>query len=257
MAGLDDDLRKLVTGPRESLMNGLLAMLHQHTQIVSAALYRRQGGKLERVAVIHETSPLKPQLSLDEVPLARRALEERSVVSVKSPMETKREQPFLAALPYEGDGEEGVLLVHDMPLRAFEWTNLARMELIMLWVFALQLVRQQFESPGKLLAPDAWKVLLNQALATDQLHDVPSVVIKQEVDGAGEKALLKSLPATAVATRLPGTPFVAVLLPLAGEMEATSLVVEWQRVGLKSSPVKYPVTRGPSVEEFWNHVMKP
>lgn len=257
MAGLDDDLRKLVTAPRESLMSGLLTLLHQHTQLVSAALYRHKDGRLERVAVIHETVPLRPQLTLDETPLARRALEERSIVSVKTPTETGKDQPFLVALPYDANDEEGVLLVHDMPLRAFEWSNLARMELIMLWVFAMQLVRQQFGAPGTLVAPETWKVMLNQALATDQLHHVPSVVIRQSVEPALEKAVLKSLPATAVATRLPGSEFIAVLLPLAGEMEATSLVAEWQRLGLKGSAMKYPVSRGASAEDFWNHVSKP
>ena len=40
-------------------------------------------------------------------------------------------------------------------------------------------------------------------------------------------------------------------------MEAGALVAEWQRLGIKKSPVKYPVTRGPSAEEFWKHVLQP
>ena len=257
LAGLDDDLRKLVTSSPESLMAGLLTLLHQHAQVTSAGLYLRRGDKLERVAVLHPTKPLKESLTLDENPLARRALEERSVMSVKSAMETTKDQPFLAALPFERRDVEGVLLVQDMPLRAFNWPNLARIELIMLWTFAMDLVRGQFGSPGELVPLEAWKVLISQAIDTDQLHDVPSMVVKQEVDAATEKTILKMLPPTAAATRLPEGSAIAILLPLAGEMEAGALVAEWQRLGIKKSPVKYPVTRGPSAEEFWKHVLQP
>ncbi len=257
LAGLDDDLRKLVTGSPEALMAGLLTLLHQHAQVTSAGLYLRRGDKLERVAVLHPTRPLKESLTMDENPLARRALEERSVMSVKSATETTKDQPFLAALPFERRELEGVLLVQDMPLRAFNWSNLARIELIMLWTFAMDLVRGQFGAPGELVPIEAWKVLINQAIATDQLHDVPSMVVKQEVDAATEKTILKMLPPTAAATRLPESSSLAILLPLAGEMEAGALVAEWQRLGIKKSPVKYPVTRGPSAEEFWKHVLQP
>lgn len=257
LAGLDDDLRKLVTGSAESLMAGLLTLLHQHAQVTSVGLYLKRGDKLERVAVLHPTKPLKESLSLDENPLARRALEERSVMSVKAAMDTTKEQPFLAALPFERRDQVGVLLVQDMPLRAFNWSNLARIELIMLWTFAMDLVRGQFGAPGELVPVEAWKVLINQAIATDQLHDVPSMVIKQQVDAASEKTILKMLPPTAAATRLPEGSALAILLPLGGEMEAGALVAEWQRLGIKKSPVKYPVTRGPSAEEFWKHVLQP
>lgn len=257
LAGLDDDLRKLVTGSPESLMAGLLTLLHQHSQVTSAGLYLRRGDRLERVAVLHPTKPLKESLTLDENPLARRALEERSVMSVKSALETTKDQPFLAALPFERRDQEGVLLVQDMPLRAFNWPNLARIELVMLWTFAMDQVRGQFGAPGELVPMEAWKVLINQAIDTDQLHDVPSMVVKQEVDAATEKTILKMLPPTAAATRLPESSSIAILLPLGGEMEAGALVAEWQRLGIKKSPVKYPVTRGPSAEEFWKHVLQP
>jgi len=257
LAGLDEDLRKLVTGSPEGLLQGLLSLLHQHAQVTSAALYRRSGKGLQRIAVIHPTAPLKEQLSLDEMPLARRALEERSVVSVKTAMETTPGQPFLAAVPFERGGEEGVLLVQDMSLQAFNWANLARIELIMLWTFAMQQVRQQFGAPAALVPVDTWKKLLAQALTTEQLHHVPSMVMKVHVEPATETEFLKAMPATAVATRLPDTSSVAVLLPLAGEMEASALVNEWQRQGKKTRLAKYPVIGGPDVETFWLHVLTP
>lgn len=257
MSGLDDDLRKLVMGPQDGLMDGLLGLLHQHADVTSAALYRRSGGHLERVAVMHPTAPLKEKLSLDEVPLARRALEDRSVVSVKVPTETNADQPFLAALPYEDHGQEGLLLVQDMPLKSFNWSRLARIELMLLWTFAMQHLRKEFGEAGTLVPLEAWKVLLSQALVTEQMHHIPSIVMKIKPDAENEKALLKSLAATAAATKLPGTGELVVLLPMGGEMEAGALMAEWQRLGVKQHAVKYPVLGKANVEEFWKHLVQP
>jgi hypothetical protein len=240
------------------MMDSLLGLLHQQALITSAALYRRVGNDLLRLAALHPASVLKEELTLDTVPLARRALEEHAIASAKSALETSEDQPFLVAIPFRHEDSEGVLLVQDMPLATFGWQHLARIELILVWVFSLLRARKQMGSPGKLVDESTFKAALDQALLTEQMHHLPSMVVKILVDDEAElKTMLRQVPATALATRLTSPNGAAVLLPFAGEMEAASLYQEWHKPDTAWRITRYPVVDTASTTDFWAHVLKP
>jgi hypothetical protein len=262
MTGLDEDLRKVIGGSGEGLFERFLAAAQQHTQVVSAAFYRRQAGALQQVAVLHATKRLPARLSLAEAPMARRALEERMLVSVASAVECSSTQPYLAALPFEDSMGEGVLLIQDMPLRTFNWAYLARVELMLQWVLALKQHRDALAGEGPQLATiKAFRLAVKSALVAEQVHHVPSVVVRADFQDAqlalGSKlrlGLLKLLPSTAVAAQLTDGGSLLVLLPFGGEMEATALIREWQSTGMQLRASHYLVAGTSELDEFWQHV---
>ena len=260
LAGLDDELRKVLAAPAESTMDALMTLLHQQALVTSAALYQRSGQRLQRLAAVHPTAPLEEQLTLDAIPLARRALEERAIVSVKSALETTEDQPFLLAIPFgnEDEQDDGVLLVQDMPLATFNWAHLARLELILLWTFSLLRTRRQMGGTECVVDITTFKAALDRAVTTEQTHHLPSMVVKLCADAEPDfKDLLRHVPTTALATRLPDQHGMAVLLPFGGEMEAANISREWQKQAGTSRISHYPVIDTASGGDFWTHILKP
>lgn len=265
MAGLDDDLRKVIAGDETGLFDRFLATAQAHAQVISAAFYRRAGGTLKQMAVLNATDRLAPSLSVAETPLARRALEERVQVSVGSAIECSITQPYLAALPFEDAEGEGLLLIQDMPLQTFDWAHLARLELMLNWVLALRLHRDELAGEGQQLATiHAFRSVVESALIAEQVHHVPSVVVRADFndaaaaqDGKVRRLLLKPLPPTAVASQLGEAGSLLVLLPFGGEMEAATLLREWQGTGVAMRTSHYLVAGPAGLEEFWQHVAQP
>lgn len=265
MAGLDEDLRRVIANGEEGLFDRFLATAQQHTQLVSAAFYRRKGGSLAQIAVLNGTEVLGASLSLAETPLARRALEERTLVSVGSAFECSKAQPYLAALPFEDGAGEGVLLIEEMPLQTFDWAHLARLEMMLNWVLALRLHRDELAGDGQQLATiHAFRSVVESALIAEQVHHVPSVVVRADFldpaagrDGQIRRQLLKPLPATAVTSQLTEGGSLLVLLPFGGETEATTLLREWQASGIALRTSHYLVAGPAGLEEFWQHVAQP
>jgi hypothetical protein len=173
-------------------------------------------------------------------------------------METTAAQPFLAALPFEDDDGEGLLLVQDMPLSDFDWAHLARLEMILLWTSSLLIAREQATDEKHLIPSPTFQVLVGHALATEAAHHVPSIILKLE--GASEptrKALIKLLPATATATVLPQNAGLAVLMPFCGEADATALAREFQKIDKSLRIANYLVGGSAHIDEFWAHLLKP
>ena len=194
--------------------------------------------------------------------MARRALEERMLVSVASAVECSSTQPYLAALPFEDSEGEGVLLIQDMPLRTFNWAYLARVELMLQWVLALKQHRDDLAGEGQQLATiKAFRLAVESALVAEQVHHVPSVVVRADFQDAQvalgskvELGLLKLLPSTAVAAQLTDGSSLLVLLPFGGKMEATALIREWQSTGMQLRASHYLVAGTSELDEFWQHV---
>lgn len=265
MAGLDDDLRKVIAGDEQGLFDRFLATAQVHAQVISAAFYRRSGGTLKQIAVLNATERLGQSLLLAEVPLARRALEERVQVSVGSALECSASQPYLAALPFEDAAGEGLLLIQDMPLQTFDWAHLARLEMMLNWVLALRLHREELAGEGQQLATiHAFRSVVESALIAEQVHHVPSVVVRADfidpaaaLDSKVRRLLLKPLPPTAVASQLSEAGSLLVLLPFGGEMEAATVLREWQGTSVALRTSHYLVAGPAGLEEFWQHVAQP
>jgi hypothetical protein len=262
---LDDDLRKIITSKPADQLPALLTALQQHGQIVSAGLYRVVGSKLKRIAVAEPTAVLGESLVLDEVPLAARALDQRSIASVKDPMGTSATQPYLAAVPFGDAQGAGVLLIQDMPFAAFNWPHLARIDLILHWTFALLRYRDALSGEGKgtrRVPIEEFKVLLAQALQAESSHSLPSIVVRVDFtqpneakDSKLEQRLLATLPATALVTRLPQQGSLIALLPFGGEMEAESASHELSNIAATLQVSHYLVVGPTTVEALWAHVV--
>jgi hypothetical protein len=265
-ASLDDDLRKVIIGKPAELFDNLLALLQQHTQLVSAAIYKVVGGNLIRQAVLEPTAALAETLRINEVPLAAKALDETALASVKDPLTTSASQPFLAAIPFADTRGAGVLLIQDMPLQSFDWQNLARMDLVLHWTFALLRHREVLGGGGSAVnyvVMEDFMALLGEALQAEATHALPSCVLRvdfNKLDEAQsaqtETRLLASLPATALVTRLPAHGSLIVLLPFGGEMdaEATSRALSATGAALRVS--HYLVVGPTDTQAFWAHVMQ-
>lgn len=265
VVNLDEDLRQLMTGGSHDLLKRLLDLLHQRCRITSAAFYKCEGERLVQLAVLHGTPPLKPVLALEETPMARKALEERTLAAMRDTLGTTPQQPFLIALPWWDHGSKGVLLVQDMPLDAMAWDNLSRLEFIVHWVFALLRWRDGVGAEaGKQLVPlDDFLVLLGQALQMDSTHRLPSAVLKvesaQQSGPAAAKVrelLKRNLPATALLTMLPETSAHVALLPFAGQMECEQIyrAIQSADAGLRCS--LYITSGTTDAVQFWARVME-
>jgi hypothetical protein len=268
---LDDDLRKLFTAPEKELLNGLLAVLNRQSGLVSAAFYEHQGGgRLARLAVLHETPELQQKLHTDDVPLAAKALMETVTTTVAAPVGGTKEQPFLAAIPWMWKGKDGVLMVQNLPLRNFDWQHLAQMELAVKWALSLDTLRHQRRSsgdPSAFVALEDFLFLLNESLETEVVHHLPSVICRadfldpdQAADIAMVRKILKAMPPTAVPTRLPSNGSIIALLPFGGEMEGAALGRELAAQGARLRTSSFSVIRpldGPAdVTDFWSLVTK-
>ena len=264
-ASLDEDLRKLVKGPPAQLLDGLLTLLHQQAQISSAGIYRQESDRLRRLAVLHPTRPLAEVLMLEEVPLAVKALEAQSIASLADPQQTTIAQPFLAAIPWESAQGPLVLLIQDMPLQAYEWSHLARIALIVNWAAAISRYRSDLHQPDgqqKLLKLTEFVPLVGQALEAEQLHHLPSIIIRadfllpQEAGSSkAEGQLMRVLPPTALCTRLLGHGSLMILLPFSGETEAQELSRALAVAGPQVRLSHYLVVGPLKLDEFWTHLM--
>ncbi len=264
LANLDEDLRKIMAVQPGEFLPSLLDLLHRHGGITSAAFYQAEGTRLTRLAALHPTAPLAAALNLNQTPLAAKALDERSVASVKEPIVTTKEQPFLAAFPFSDGQASGVLLVQDLPLDAMSWENLSRVELILHWTFSLARWRRRVAGSQRqqVIPMQDFMVLIGEALRVDQTHQLPSVVLRADFLDAteansakAEKALLACLPQTAISTRLPGTKSLAVLIPFGGQSEGETLIRDLKKAGPQLNCYHYLTTGTEDVQGFWSHVM--
>lgn len=261
LASLDEDLRKVISEPPAQWLDALLAVLHQHTRVFSVGIYKTSGTRLVRLSALHPTGPLGEALNLEEVPLAAQAIQEQTVASVPDPLQTTAAQPFLAAIPWAGLEGSGVLLVQDMPLQAYDWSNLAKIQLIMNWAFSLSRYRadlQQQNGQPQLLKLEDFLPLVGQALAAEQTHHLPSVIVRADVGRESDVApLLRALPATALSTRLPGQGSLMILLPFGGEPEARALGLDLAKAGPEVRLSHYLVVGPATPDQFWTHVTLP
>ena len=267
-ASLDDDLRKIITAKPAEQLGLLLGALQQHGEVVSAALYRSDGSKLKRIAVVEPTAALPETLSLAAVPLASKALDERSIASVKDPLGTSATQPFLAAIPFTDAEGDGLLLVQDMPFKAFNLEHLARIDLILHWTFAMLRYRKEFgegstSKGGNSVPMEDFMALLGQSLQAEESHALPSTVIRLDFnkldeakDAKLEKRLLATLPPTAFATRLPAHGSLIVLLPFGGELEAEATNKLLNAAGADVKLCHYLVVGPADTQTFWTHIIQ-
>ena len=265
IASLDEDLRKLVTVPPAQLMDGLLVLLHQQAQISSAGIYKQEGDRLRRLAVLHPTRPLAEVLMLEEVPMAVKAVEAQSIASLADPLQTTAAQPFLAAIPWHGVQGQLVLLIQDMPLQAYEWPHLARISLIVNWIAAISRYRSDLHQPygpQKLLTLTEFVPLVGQALEAEQIHHLPSIIVRADFllpqEAGSSKAagqLMRVLPPTALCTRLLGHGSLMILLPFGGETEAQELSRALAVAGPQVRLSHYLVVGPLKLDDFWTHLM--
>lgn len=266
IASLDSDLRKLMTDPPAQLMGGLLDVLHRHVGISSAAMYQldETGTSLRRLAVMHPSQALAEVLPLETARLAEQALHSGIMASLADPFQTSAAQPFLIAAPWEGTGRSGVLLVRDMPLQSYDGPGLARIELILQWVFTLDRHRTGLgtgEGRAEMVGEAEFKTLLARTLEAERVHHLPSVVVKVSLaaDARGSKAerqFLAWLPPTASCTRLPDGSL-AVLLLFSGETEALALGQDLAKAGPPARVAHYLVMGAATPEDFWAHLILP
>jgi hypothetical protein len=270
LAGLDEDLKKLFSTTQQGdMLQDILHLMHRHTGLISAAFYQHKGsGQLLRLAALHETPALAAQLHVNDVPLAAKALTEATLVSIPAPVSGATEQPFLAALPFNWNGMDGVLLVQNMPLRTFDWQHLAQLELILKWAFSLDTLRNQRRAsgdPSAFVAVEDFLFMLNESLSAEQKLQLPSVICradfldaKQAQDPSLIRRLLSALPVTAIPTRLPRSGSIIALLPFGGESDAKKLGNELTALGLKLRTSAYSVihpSEGPATAaNFWQLV---
>ena len=264
LVNLDEDLKRLMAAPSGEFLPGLLALLHQHTRVTSAALYICEGERLKRVEAMHPTPPLRETLDLGQTPLAAKALDEMSIAAVKCPVDTTIDQPFLAAFPWSDGHQSGVLLVQDMPLDGMSWENLSRVELVLHWAFSLARWCRRATGPeGRRLVPmEELMLLMGQALQVEHTHRVPSVVLRadfedpaQAQDAAMGKALLNALPQLSVAARLPAKGSLVVLLPFGSQADGEALGHTLKATGAKLRCVHYVTSGLSDVQKFWQRLM--
>lgn len=264
LACLDDELRKLVSLPTDETFSALLQLLHRLAGVTSAGFYTLEGGTLRRQAVIHPTAPLAGSIPLAQSRLASRALEGKCIASLSHPLESSKDQPFLAAIPWSYQGREGAMLIQDMPLEFFEWRNLGRIEIIVHWALTM---RRHAESVGfgiaarKLLSLEDFMVLLAQALETEQTHRLPSAVVHFHVTqgdaalSADGRQITRALPVTALTTRTPDGGFVT-LLPFTSDQDAEALARGIKALLPSVRTSRYLVVGPANLEELWTRILE-
>jgi hypothetical protein len=264
LANLDEDMHDLLTAPAGGFVSGLLDVIHQHAGVTSMALYQQEGEALVRLAALHPTPPLAERLELSQTPLADRALDERTMATIRDPLTATVEQPFLAAFPWTDGTAGGVLLIQDMPLEAMRWENLARVELILHWAFALARWGRKVGAGGQrqaLVPLEDFMLLVGQTLQVEQTHRVPSVVLRadlleQSVAQAPQlpAELLALLPKSAVASRMNHSLYV--LIPFGGHAEGETLSKAFQASGVMVRCCHYVTAGTADVRVFWERLME-
>lgn len=260
-ACLDDDLRRLVLLPLGQALRELLHLLHRAAHVTSAGFYLRDGEMLKREAVIHPVAALADTLPLSHAQLAAKALDENAIAALTDPLQVSGRHPFLAAIPWNEPPQSGVLLIQDMPIDSFDWQNLARVELLLHWTFVLRTFIGRTESGVNAEAPlEDFLKLLAQALETEQLHGLPSAVIRFDPTEPDQAQRLRhlmttALPVTAVTTQLPSLRLAA-LLPFTGDhaAEAISRAIRERLPGVRMSRF---IVAGPATpEDLWSQILE-
>ena len=262
MCALDEELARLFTHPQEEFGNQLLRTLHRLTGLTSAGIYVVDHGTLRQTSVLHATPPLQAALQLHATPLAEKAIRSGALASVADALELSAAQPFLAAFPWlDHLGRTSVLLIQDMPLESYTLQNLARLELILSWASAMAVLRHTFTAGAgadHTVSNDDFLVLLSEALDAEQVHSLPSAVLRFPLPpGTDLRRVLGVLPDTAVATRLRTEQALAVLLPFSGEPEALQANKGLAAALPGMRPQHYLITGGIPVEELWATLQKP
>lgn len=256
MCALDVELGTLFTYPQEEFAHQLLRVLHRLTGLTSAGIYVVEGRTLTQTTSLHPTPPLAPSLSLQDTPLAEKALSSGALASVPDATELSETQPFLAAFPWlDHMGKTSVLLIQDMPFEAYSLQNLARLELILSWASAISVLRQTFmNSNGSThtTSNDDFIVLLSEALEADRVHGLPSTVLRFDLGSSADLThALARLPNTAVTTRLNGKTSAAVLLPFSGETETLQVRRDIAAAIPGTRTQHYLITGGITPQDLW------
>jgi len=263
-ACLDTELKKIITAPPDDTFESILSLIHRLAGVTSAGIYRLEGGRLHRDAVIHPTPQLAPSISVAPGSLAARAIDGKVITAVTDPLESTSQQPFLVAIPWAFRRHTGVLLIQDMTLEALEWNNLSRIEVILHWALTLRTHvenRADGKPIGKLMPIEDFMQLLAQSLETEKAHALPSTVIRLDmknddpsisIDG---RQILAKLPANALSSRLPNGSFLC-LLPFAGAENAgllsSKLSHELPSLRASSFVVASPI----STEALWSSILQ-
>lgn len=262
LACLDHELQKLVQLSNDDWLGSLLRLLQQLAGVSSAGIYVLRDGTLRLLAAHNPTPPLADAIPLEHSALGAKALEDMAVTALSDPLEISPSRPFLAAVPWGDGAERGVLLIHDMPLESFDWRNLARIELILHWSHAVRahMTGLTGHNVRKLLPLEDFMLALAQALETEQVHCLPSTVLRfdfaqGDTAADGKRGLLATLPATALASRLPAGSIVA-LLPFAGDSaaESTLQTVKEQHPVVRCS--QYLVAGPANLEAVWSRILE-
>jgi len=259
LCALDSELRTLLARPLAEFEDQLLRLLHRNTGITSGGIYSAVGGQLNRTAAIHPTAPLKQSLPQHATPLAAQAISTGAPASVPDVSDLSTRQPFLAALPWsDHDGKTSVLMIQDMPLESFNLQNLARIQIILSWATAMNVLKQSFRRHGparRVVSTEDFKIFLNEAHRAERAHALPSTMIRLDLKARDDLAsVLEKLPATAIATRLNEGSSLAVLLPFSGEQEVDIYLGE-VRTAHPSVSARHTLVAGTSTpEHLWQQL---
>ncbi len=264
LTGLDVELRKVALLPAHDVFTALLNLLHRLAGISSAGFYTRSNGSLRRIAALHPTAALSEHVALDESPLAIKALTENTIAAVSDPLESSERQPFLAAVPWNDADASGLLLIQDMPADSFEWRNLTKIELILHWAFAIRRHADAAKTgggPRKIVSLEDFMFLLAQSLETEQIHHLPSAVLRLDFPDADnipssmDRELATLLPATTVTTRLPSGSLVF-LIPFGSDQQAQSISRAFKERLPSARPSHHLVVGPAELETFWSRILE-
>lgn len=259
LACLDTELEKLFESTPEHFQNELLRCLHRLTGLTSAGFYWVTHTHLQQTAVLHPTAPLASTLTIAATPLAKMALDAKALASVADATQLTVEQPFLAALPWTDElGRDGVLLIQDMPLDAFDMHHLARVELILKWTSEMARLRHSLDAlvvREGTVSVDDFRGLLYEATSAALVHGLPSAMLHLDALNTDTTSnALKLLPATAVTARTDGANKLAVLLPFSSMMEARELTHKLSAALPMLSIENYLIINPVATDEIWKRI---
>jgi hypothetical protein len=264
VACLDAELKKIISVPPDETFQSILSLIHRLAGVTSAGIYRLEGDRLQRDAVIHPTSQLASSIPLKPDSLAGRAMDGKLITAVTDPLESTEQQPFLVAIPWTFRRHSGVLLIQDMPLESLDSHNLSRIEVILHWALTLRTHVENIgsgKSAGKLMPIEEFMSLLAQALETEKAHALPSTVIRLDVKtddpsiSTDGRQILSKLPANALSSKLPNGSYLF-LLPFTGAEDAghvsTKLSHDFPSLRASSYVVASPIT----TEALWSSLLQ-
>jgi hypothetical protein len=259
LTGLDEDLGKLALLPAAQVFDSLLQVLGRVAEVVSAGIYEQRGQTLHRMAVMNATPPLTAAIPVQASPLTSRALAEDSIAAFAEPLSSQRAEPFLCAIPWREGGRRGVLLIQDMPLRACDWQNYSRIELVLHWTLRVREhvhgLRQEATAATHGASLEEFLMLVAQLLETEQTHGLPSTILCVATDaGRVPDAALKTLPAASITTRLP-VGDIACLLPFTGVNDAREIMAKMNRAAQGLQMAQHLVAGPAKAQDLWARIV--